>query len=156
MKFSAQEEYGLRCLLRLARLKEKESLTIAEMARLEEMTEPNTAKILRALRMGGFITSARGQTGGYSLARPPEEIRLSAVMRRLGGRLFDEEFCDRYGGPGICTHEMDCSVKSLWVLLQEAVDQVLEDLTLADLLEDLSRYPLTRSRRSSRKALSLS
>ena len=75
MKFSAQEEYGLRCLIRIARFYEMgKSLTIPEISRGEGITEHTTAKILRVLRLGGFLESERGHLGGYTLSRPPGKI----------------------------------------------------------------------------------
>ena len=141
MKFSSQEEYGLRCLLRIARETSGKGLTIPEISTGEGMTTHNTAKLLRILRIGGFLESARGQVGGYSLSRPADAILLSDVLKVLGGRLFDQEFCSTHSGGGragnsreICTNSIDCSIRSLWQMLQNAVDGVLKDITLKDLI----------------------
>ena len=89
------------------------------------------------LRKEGFITSARGQSGGYSLARSPGEIVVGDVLHSLGGRLYDAEFCGKHSGAlDICTHAVDCSVRSLWQVIQQAVDSVVERLTLADMLDE--------------------
>ncbi|VAX24868.1 hypothetical protein MNBD_IGNAVI01-2253 [hydrothermal vent metagenome] len=138
MKFSAQEEYGLRCLLRIARFYEMgKSLTIPEISRGEGITEHTTAKILRALRIGGFLESERGHLGGYTLSRPPEEINLGNVLKALGGKLYDEEFCKTHSkGDHICTITSDCSVRSVWILIQNSVDNVLQNLTIRDLIGD--------------------
>ena len=135
MKLSAQEEYGLRCLLHLARQPET-SLTIPEISQAEGLSTSNAAKILRILRRGGFIASERGARGGYSLARPPADIVVGEVLSVLGGRLYDPGFCDHFAGDGeVCQHSsIDCSVRSLWMSLQQAVDGVLSRTTLADLL----------------------
>ena len=71
MKLSSQEEYGLRCLLQLARHGDEASLTIAEMSQREGISSPNVAKIMRILRRAGLVASTRGKAGGYTLARPP-------------------------------------------------------------------------------------
>jgi len=76
MKFSTQEEYGLRILLRIARDANGKGLTIPEISTAEGMTIHNTAKLLRILRIGGFLTSFRGQIGGYTLTKPANEIYL--------------------------------------------------------------------------------
>ena len=86
MKLSSQEEYGLRCLLRVGREGAEGSVTIPELSRSEGITEPNVAKMMRILRQGGFVQSTRGQSGGYSLARPAEEINLGEALACLGGR----------------------------------------------------------------------
>ena len=134
MKFSTQEEYGLRCLLRVAGEKAEKGLTIPEISKAEGITTHNTAKILRALRLGGFLASSRGQIGGYTLSRPANEILVKDVLDFLGGKLFDDEFCnDHSGSESICTHSVDCSIRSLWKMLQNAVDGVLMNMTIKDL-----------------------
>ena len=90
MKLSSSEEYGLRCLLQLAR-QTPGSLTIPEISQAEGITHHNVAKLLRILRQGGFVASARGQQGGYALAKPPHQIAVADALATLGGRLFDDE-----------------------------------------------------------------
>ena len=135
MKLSTQEEYGLRCLLQLARAGERASLTIAEMSEREGISAPNVAKIMRILRRAGLVTSTRGKAGGYQLSRPAQDIRALDVLAALGGRLFDPGFCDRHAGVEThCLNTRDCSIRPVLRGLQEAVDQVLGELTLASLL----------------------
>ena len=136
MKLSAQEEYGLRCLLQLARQTPGASLAIPEISQAEGITHYNTAKLLRILRQGGIVASARGQHGGYTLAKPPGEIAVADALAVLGGRLYDDQFCDHFAGSeDNCTHSpAACSVRALWDQVQQAVDRVLADTTLEDLL----------------------
>lgn len=136
MKFSSTEEYGIRCLIRIAKMhKIGKALTIPEISKYEGITQHNTAKILRQLRLGGFLESERGQSGGYYLAKEPEQIKINEVLSSLGGRLFDSNFCENHAGKGdICTHTIDCSVRSLWKVIQNAVDTVVKDMTLRDLI----------------------
>ncbi len=133
MKLSAQEEYGLRCLLQLAR--QEEALTLPELSRREGLSLAHTAKLMRLLRRGGFVTATRGQSGGYALARRADEVMLGDVLAVLGGRFFDEEFCDRHAGVGrACTHLSDCSIRPVLRQLQVIVDDVLGQLPLSSLL----------------------
>ena len=135
MKLSSQEEYGLRCLVRVGRAGAGGSVTIPELARAEGISEPNVAKMMRVLRRGGFVTSTRGQSGGYTLSRPAPEIALGQVVAALGGRLYEPAFCDGHAGIELsCTHLPDCSIRSVWRMVQHAVDQVLNKITLHDLL----------------------
>lgn len=134
MKFSTTEEYGVRCLLQIARAGNN-SMTIAEISAAEGLSEPNVAKILRLLRIDGVITSERGREGGYSLSMAPEEIVMGNVLAALGNRILDDEFCDKHSGVrNFCVHSVDCSVISLWENVQSAVDSVLFSTKLADLL----------------------
>ncbi|MGH9488234.1 MAG: RrF2 family transcriptional regulator [Terriglobales bacterium] len=139
MKFSSQEEYGLRCLLRLGiRYQEQGTagaLSIPEISRVEGLSVPYVAKLLRILRTGGLVASARGAAGGYVLARPPERIPVGEVLAVLGGRLYEPGFCASHAGEeSVCTHSVDCSLRSLWRSLQLVMDQVLDNTSLRDLL----------------------
>jgi Rrf2 family protein len=144
VKLSSQEEYGLRCLLQLARAGDRQSLTIAEMSGREGISAPNVAKIMRILRRAGLVRSTRGKAGGYTLARPPREVRALEVLAALGGRLFDPGFCDRHAGAlAHCLNTSDCSIRPVLRGLQDAVDQVLGELTLASLLASESEVATT-------------
>jgi len=136
MKLSSQEEYGLRCLLRVGRAGEGGSVTIPELSRAEGISEPNVAKMMRVLRRGGFVKSTRGQSGGYALSRPATDIVVGHVLAVLGGRLYEPAFCDGHAGvERLCTHMPDCSIRSVWRMVQAAVDQILGTITLKDLLK---------------------
>ena len=135
MKFSTQEEYGLRLLLRIAKSDSPNGLTIPELSEVEGLSAANTAKILRALRLAGFIDSARGQTGGYKLNQPADKIFISDVLTALGGKLYESNFCDLHAGvENICTNSIDCSIRSIWKTVQNVLDSVLSKFTLQDLL----------------------
>ncbi|MFO7446053.1 MAG: Rrf2 family transcriptional regulator [Ignavibacteriaceae bacterium] len=135
MKFSTQEEYGLRCLIRIGKAKAANGLTIPEISQLEGLSTANVGKLLRVLRIGGFIESARGQTGGYKLTRPADQIVIADVLATLGGRLYEKGFCEIHAGvENICTHTIDCSIRSLWRTIQMLLDSVLTKTTLKDLM----------------------
>ncbi len=137
MKLSTQEEYGLRCLLQIGRHENKmgDGLTISEISQAEGLSVSNVAKIMRNLRLGEFVESLRGQAGGYRLARPADQIVVGEVVAVLGGRFFGPNFCEDHAGvEDLCTHSVDCSIRSLWSTVQFVVDQMLGRITLKDLL----------------------
>lgn len=138
MKISAQEEYGVRCLLRLARAHGGQSLTIPEIAQAENLSAPYVGKLLGVLRQAGIIESVRGRSGGYHLAQAPNEIRLGSVLLALGEPLFDEPgYCERHAGPetdGLCVHQNDCTLRGLWQTLEQWLRHFLDQITLQDLL----------------------
>ena len=140
MKITAQEEYGLRCLLRLAKAPPGQSLTIPEVAAAESLSPAYVGKLLTVLRQAGLIESARGRTGGYRLARPAEEIRLGGVMLALGEPLYDDPgYCEKHAGPetdGPCVHQGGCTLRGLWQTLEDWMRHVLDSVTLADLLSN--------------------
>jgi Rrf2 family protein len=140
MKISAQEEYGLRCLLRLARAQSDEHHpTISEIAAAEKLSVPYVAKLLSVLRQAGLIDSVRGRVGGYRLTQPPDEVRLGSVLLALGEPLFDDPgYCERHAGTekgSICVHHDGCTLRGLWQTLGEWMRRLLDRITLGDLLE---------------------
>ena len=145
MILTSQEEYGLRCALTLARAQQAGhpgspgdgALTLGQIASAEGMTSPYAGKLLRVLVQSGLIESTRGRSGGYSLTRPAAEIPVSAVLHGLGGKIYDGEICSTAPG-GLCVHNNDCAIRSLWMGLQQLVDGYLSRTTLADLIGDES------------------
>lgn len=155
MKFSTQEEYGLRCLLQIARTRKPGGLTIPEISRAEALSQTHVAKLLMVLRKEGFVQATRGQAGGYTLARDAESISVGEILAALGGKLYDGEFCERHSGQlDICKHAVDCSVRSLWQIIQKSVDEVVDRISLADLLESSEKLSnVTFSDRAPRPVL---
>lgn len=135
MKITAQEEYGLRVLVRIASCKDAAGLTIPQLSEMEGLTPHYVAKLTRVLRMAGFINSTRGYKGGYVLSKPATEIVIGPVLEALGGILFDKKFCGSHSGSmKLCTNSVDCSVRSLWQIIQASVDSVLDKITLHHLV----------------------
>jgi Rrf2 family protein len=142
MKITAQEEYGLRCLLRLAQAAEGQSLTLPEIAASEGLSVPYAAKLLSVLRQAGLIDSVRGRAGGYRLAMAPEEIFLGSLLLTLGEPLYDEpNYCQRHAAPGTdnCVHHGGCTLRALWQTLDHWMRGTLNQVTLADLLQSEGR-----------------
>jgi Rrf2 family iron-sulfur cluster assembly transcriptional regulator len=136
MKISAQEEYGLRCLLQLARADASgSSLTLAEIARREGISVANAGKLMWILNKAGLVQSQRGTKGGYYLARPASEIHLNQVIRVLDGERADSH-CKSYTGVlEACVHTGDCGIRPVIVELHQIVDRALSDITLSQLLD---------------------
>lgn len=147
MKVSAQEEYGLRCMLQLARHEATgtvEPLTLAEVARHEGLTVAYVAKIVRRLRRAGLVKSVLGRSGGYSLTREPGRITVAEVLNSLGGRLYTNDYCNRFTGDrASCAHLGDCTIQTLWGVVEGLLDRVLGQTTLRDLLAGAPRRPLS-------------
>lgn len=135
MKISAQEEYGLRCLLQLARAETLgESLTLSQLARREGISSANAGKLMWILSKAGLVLSTRGTKGGYSLARPASQIHLNQVIRVLEGEPA-ESHCKSYSGVlEACVHTGDCGIRPVIIELHQIVDNALADITLSQLL----------------------
>ncbi len=134
MKISAQEEYGLRCLVQLATLGDNESLTLPQIAEREGVSVANAGKLMWILNKAGFVSATRGTKGGYSLAREAREIYLNEVIKVLEQDEVDNH-CEGYTGVlDSCVHKGDCGIRSVVVGLHEVVQHALSQITLAQLV----------------------
>lgn len=136
MKITALEEYGLRCLLQIARVWESD-ISISEIAKKEGLSIQYVSKLTALLRSKGLIESTRGVKGGYRLTEPPERMTLARISQALGQPMFDGDFCGEHKGLSqICVHEGNCSVRSVWGTLYAHMNSVMEKITLEQLLKD--------------------
>jgi Rrf2 family protein len=134
MKISAQEEFGLRCLLQLAQLKVGESLTLGQIAEREGISPAHAGKLLWILNKAGLVHSMRGTKGGYQLARSAADIHLNEIIK-----ILDEDevggHCKSYAGVmEVCVHTGDCGIRPIIVGLHEIVQDALSKITLAQLV----------------------
>lgn len=135
MRFTAQEEYGLRCVLQMAKRDGEGPMKITDLAELEGLTTAYVAKLMRVLRKGEIVVSVRGQAGGYRLARPPALMSVADVLMVLDHRLYEPAYCNQYTGTvRSCVHISDCSIRALWRRLEASLWLVLDKATLADLI----------------------
>lgn len=134
MKITALEEYGLRCLLQLARNGE---MSISEISNREGLSIQYVAKITASLKKAGLVEAIRGVHGGYKLAQKPNELSIRKIMSSLGQPLFDADFCVNHAGKKeACVHEKDCSIRSVWSVVHEQIDRMMNQMTLEDLLKN--------------------
>lgn len=142
MRFTAQEEYGLRCLLQIGGAPDG-FMTIKEIAMREALTTAYVAKLMRVLRKAQLVTSTRGKNGGYQLSRPPESIDVATVLTALGGPLRPRDFCDRFAGTQkTCVHDVRCNIKAMWSSIDRAVYQALSQTRLSDLIRGEPMLPI--------------
>lgn len=137
MKISAQEEYGLRCLLELARPPAGQIRTVREIAAKEALSTAYVEKLLRLLAKSGLIHSLRGIKGGYVLNRPPGQITLGEVVRALGQIPNIGHICHQFTGEqDTCVHFSNCGIRSVWSGLTTYIQNFLDHTTVAALLGD--------------------
>ncbi len=136
MRITAQEEYGLRCLLQLAQQPEGEPLTVREIARREGLSAAYVEKLLHLLSRAGLTRSVRGQSGGYCLSRSPQQISLGEIIRALGGFVSDAEICTQFtGNLDCCVHVNNCGIRPLW-RVAFYIQSMLDRIPLSALLHD--------------------
>jgi Rrf2 family transcriptional regulator, iron-sulfur cluster assembly transcription factor len=137
MKITAVEEYGLRCLLRVAPREEDDPVSAQAIAELEGMSVPYTQKILRILSKSGLVESKRGAHGGYYLGAAAEEISVGDVMRALGGFVEIDDICERHTGElDVCKNACGCTIRPVWSHISEFVMETMDRIPLSVLTED--------------------
>ena len=137
MKITAQVEYGLRIMVRITRCTDEKGLSIRQLSEAEGLSTNYVAKLTRLLRIQGLINSTRGHMGGYILAKPAASITINDALKALGGSFFDKKFCDSHAGIlTLCTNSVDCSIRSLWSMMQATLDKLLDKVTLADMVKN--------------------
>ena len=135
MKITAQEEYGLRCLLQLARTNPSELVSVKEIALKEGLSHAYVEKLLRLLGKSELVHSVRGVKGGYVLNRPPSQMTLREVVGALGGMKTMDHICHQFTGrEDACVHFTDCGIRSAWSGLTTHINRFLEETTLDRLL----------------------
>lgn len=139
MKITAQEEYGLRCLLQLARQEQETggegTLLVRDIAEREGLSVAYVEKILWMLGRSGLVESVRGPKGGHKLARSASAISLGEIMRVLGGIQSEEELCGQFTGQhDTCVHHGDCGLKPVWTSITDFVNSVFDKVPLTTLL----------------------
>ncbi|HUQ47552.1 MAG TPA: Rrf2 family transcriptional regulator [Gemmatimonadaceae bacterium] len=143
MRITTWAEYGVICALHLARRTAKGPVTGREIAAQEKLPADYVEQILLRLRRAGVIASTRGARGGYTLARPAAEISIRAVIHASELETFDLHCVSHPVETDRCSASHNCSIRPVWVLLQTKIDEVLQGVTLADLLHD---EPVVRER----------
>ena len=134
MRITALEEYGLRCMLLLAKCGPDEHLTLPDFQAREGLSIPYSAKLLMILKKANLVKSVRGRNGGYALARPADQIMLKQIFGALGEPAYSSTHCSRHAGMlDICAHTGECKVREIWKSFDSFMSQVLDKITLSDI-----------------------
>lgn len=138
MRITTLAEYGVICALHLARRTSNEPVTGREIAETERLPADYVEQILLRLRRAGIVRSTRGAHGGYALAKPPQHISIRDVIEASEMTTFDLHCISHPVGEERCSTSHNCSIRPVWMLLQQKIDDVLEGVRLIDLLADES------------------
>jgi Rrf2 family protein len=132
MKLSTRIRYGTRAVLELASRFGEGPVELKEIARSQEISIKYLEQVIIPLRTAGIVKSVRGSKGGYSLARPPSEVRLFDVVETLEG-----PFClvDCIKDPNLCKRSESCVARDVWIEVSEALQRVLKSITLDQMVQ---------------------
>ena len=134
MRITTQAEYGLICALHLARRTAEGPVTGREIASLERLPVDYVEQIMLKLRRADIVTSTRGAHGGYHLARAADQITVRDIIAASENLTFDVHCVSNPVEAERCAESHDCSIRPVWVLLQQRIDEVLASVRLSDLL----------------------
>lgn len=132
MKISTKGRYAVRLMLDLASHDKGKPVRLKEVAARQEISDKYLEQIISILNKAGCVKSVRGPMGGYLLSREPEEYTVGEILRLTEGSLapvecvYTEKECSRQEG---------CASRILWMKLNDAINGVVDNITLADLAE---------------------
>src|SRR3989338_5009727 len=135
MRITSSVEYAARLMAGLSRLHGQTPVAAEKLSESENVPTGYVNQILLRLKRAGLVESHRGIGGGYNLSRPPQQIRLSQVVRAVEGEIF-ESVCGRYeAGKKDCHHQGDhCGISPVWQRLGALIEEYFDGITLADLI----------------------
>lgn len=136
MRLSTKGRYGARAMLDLALNSGEGPVLLRDIAKRQEVSEKYLEHSITTLRKAGLVRSIRGARGGYVLGKLPSQIRLSEIMEVLEGSMAPVECVD---DPQVCQRAQLCVTRDIWAEMKEAIDNILESITLQDMVERQNR-----------------
>ena len=134
MKISTKGRYAVRVMLDLAVHNTGELINVKSIADRQDISEKYLEQIISILNKAGFLKSVRGAQGGYKLARPAEEYTVGMILRLIEGSLAPVACMD--DEPNACPRREKCATLSVWEKVDKAVREVVDNVTLKDLVEE--------------------
>lgn len=135
MRITTWAEYGVICALHLARRSTEGPVTGRDIAARERLPGDYVEQILLRLRRAGIVQSTRGAKGGYALARASDAITVREIISAAELVTFDLH-CETHPlDSERCAQSCDCSIRPVWMMLQKKIDDALEGVCLADLMQ---------------------
>lgn len=132
MKLSTRTRYGIRAVIELAEGDTRKPLQLKLIAQRQDISVKYLEQLMNVLRTGGIVRSIRGARGGYVLAKPANQIKLSEVFYCLEGPVTTAECVEDQDS---CERAADCAARFLWCRVQDAIRNVLESMTVQDLID---------------------
>ena len=132
MRLSTKGRYSLRTMLDLALHFGDGPVLVKDISKRQRISRGYLQQLFIPLRSAGLVKSTRGASGGFTLARPPSEIRLTEIMEVAEGSTTPVPCVDE---PGLCTKSNECTTREVWVEMKRACDNLLDSITLQDLVE---------------------
>jgi Rrf2 family cysteine metabolism transcriptional repressor len=132
MKLSTRTRYAVRAMIELARHNLTRPLQLKIIAERQEISVKYLEQLMAVLKSAGLIKSVRGSKGGYVLARAPNQIALSDILHCVEGPISTVECVEDSTS---CARAADCAAREVWKRVEQAIEQVLQSITLQDVAE---------------------
>lgn len=136
MKISTKGRYALRLMLDLAVNYSGSYIPLKVIAQRQEISDKYLEQIINILSKAEFVQSARGAQGGYRLTREPGKYTVGEILRLAEGSIAPVACLDC---KDICDKKDSCITLSLWKKMQVAIDDVVDNTTLQDLIDDFNQ-----------------
>jgi len=134
MKISTKGRYALRLMLDLAQhSSEQEYISIKKVSQRQDISEKYLEQIVAQLSRAGFVKSIRGAQGGYRLVMEPRDYTVGMILRQIEGNLSSVSCLEE--SPNKCQRCNNCVTLEVWKQINDAVDAVIDNITLQDLVE---------------------
>lgn len=133
MKISTRGRYALRIMIDLATNDRGEFIALKDIAERQEVSNKYLEQIIAMLNKAGYLETARGNNGGYKLAKKPSEYRVGDILRATEGKLAP---IDCLTDTGICKRKENCKTYSFWEGLDQVITQYVNSKTLEDLIKE--------------------
>ena len=133
MKISTKGRYALRLMLDLAIHDTGEPIRIRDIAARPEISEKYLEQLISTLNKAGYVRSIRGPQGGYHLVKKPAQYTVGMILRLTEGSLAPVACLENE--VNLCERQEGCVTLRLWQMLNQAISEVVDKVTLADLVE---------------------
>ena len=133
MKISTRGKNAIKLMLDLATYYQGEPVKVKDIARRQNISEKYLEQIIAVLNKATLVKSIRGAHGGYVLTSPPEKYTVGQILKTVEGNMAPTDCFGENGTP--CENKATCVSYRLWEKLDDAINGVLETITLANLLE---------------------
>lgn len=136
MKVSTRGEYGVRAMVVLAKSYGTGPMSIAAVSESSSIPAPYLEQLISPLREAGLVVSRRGATGGYQLAKPPEETGIGEIFRVMEGPIAPMDCVSEDIEDQTCPLIPNCETRPVWMQVRDSIAGVLDSMTLADLIRE--------------------
>lgn len=132
MRISTKGRYATRAMIDLALHYNESPILVKDIARRQCISNRYLEQLLLSLKVGGLVNAVRGAHGGYTLSRPPSQIKLNSIIKTVEGPIAP---VDCVASPDLYPRASYCAMHEIWLEVGKAMDEVLKSITLKELAE---------------------